>query len=291
MVSPIENGHVDSSTFFGVIRRTLIRLTGADRASFLHNFSTNDINKLQAGQQCEAFITTVQGKTLGHVVVFCHDDALLLITADGQQETLINHLDRYIIMEDVQLEDSSEQFQCYLLIGEATDLQIGELDAVEQSLPYGYGGDQCLLVLASSDITDDLCRLGVQPATADWIESARIESGFVEFGVDVTDANLPQEVARDSAAICFTKGCYLGQETVARIDALGHVNWLLKTLVGEGLEDVNAGDAILDAEGKTLAKITSCGSTRDSNQLIALAYVHKDCAASGTEIKPGLSVS
>src|SRR5437660_1325413 len=90
--------------------RTQVELSGDDRVSFLHNFCTNDIRKLPAGAGCEAFITTVQGKILAHVVVFSGPDSLVLETVPGQAEQIVQHLDRYLIREKVTLRDRSEEW-------------------------------------------------------------------------------------------------------------------------------------------------------------------------------------
>src|SRR5262245_43837215 len=86
---------------------TTVRIAGADRASFLHNMCTNDIKSLQVGEQCEAFLTDVKGKIVGHVIVFAVAEHLLLLTVPGQAERIIGSLDRYIIREDVLLADDS----------------------------------------------------------------------------------------------------------------------------------------------------------------------------------------
>jgi folate-binding Fe-S cluster repair protein YgfZ len=89
--------------------RTQIELSGKDRASFLHNLSTNEIKKLAAGAGCEAFITSVHGKTLGHGFIFAEPEALVLDTVAGQSETLLKHLDHYLVCEQVVLADRSHE--------------------------------------------------------------------------------------------------------------------------------------------------------------------------------------
>ncbi len=87
--------------------RTQIELTGDDRATFLHNFTTNDIRGLKPGAGCEAFALDTRGHVLGHVFVFCTPDSLVLDTVPGQAETLCRHLDRYLIRERVEIHDRS----------------------------------------------------------------------------------------------------------------------------------------------------------------------------------------
>jgi folate-binding protein YgfZ len=114
----------------------------------------------------------------------------------------------------------------------------------------------------------------------------RIEWGWPLYGVDITDKNLAQEVARDRWAISFVKGCYLGQETVARIDALGHVNRNLVGVRFEGSEAPAAG-AELTREGKVAGQVTSaCYSPRLAAPL-ALAYVRRESNAPGVALAAG----
>ena len=97
--------------------RTQLELTGADRATFLHSFCTNEIRKLPIGQGCEAFITDNKGGILGYVYVFCGPESLVLETTAGQAERLSKHLDRYIIREKVEIHDRSDEWSELLLVG------------------------------------------------------------------------------------------------------------------------------------------------------------------------------
>src|SRR2546423_1908745 len=94
--------------------RTIIAVTGADRTQFLQSFTTNDVKKLVPGTGCEAFVTSTQGKTLGHVLILCEVDRYVLDGTPGQASTLISHFERYVISEDVQFIDLSSQ-RCDLL--------------------------------------------------------------------------------------------------------------------------------------------------------------------------------
>src|SRR6478609_5625660 len=94
-----------------------ISVTGADRQAFLHNFCTNDVKRLVPGGSCEAFITNVKGKIVGHGLIGCADDELEFVGAPGQAAAIIAHLDRYIIREDVQLADTTESRSYVLVLG------------------------------------------------------------------------------------------------------------------------------------------------------------------------------
>lgn len=98
--------------------RTQIELTGQDRQTFLQGFCTNHVKQLQPGSGCEAFLPNLQGKTLGFVFVYCYGESLVLETIAGQTEALTNHLDRYIIQEDVILHDQTHDWHQWLVAGE-----------------------------------------------------------------------------------------------------------------------------------------------------------------------------
>ena len=275
--------------------RTQIELTGSDRKSFLHNMSTNEINGLPTGAGCEAFLTTAQGKILGHVSVFQTPDSIVLETAPGATD-LIDHLDRYLIREDVELHDRSEAWGQLLLAGpQAVELlaplvtgQLPErpLDNTSAMLlgtelsirrttmagPIGF-----LLSCPRSQrqtILDAILQAGAEPVEADVLEAMRIEAGWPTYGLDITSDNLPQEVARNAQAISFTKGCYIGQETVARIDALGHVNKYLVGLRCETSEIPSPGTE-LTQDDKPVGQITSAAYSSHLESPIALGYVRR----------------
>src|SRR5712671_3045698 len=94
-----------------------IAVTGADRQSFLQNFCTNDVKRLVPGASCEAFFTNVKGKIVGHGVLHCRETEMAFVGAPGQASRLMAHLDRYVIREDVQLHDTTEDRNYLLVVG------------------------------------------------------------------------------------------------------------------------------------------------------------------------------
>ncbi|QDT55547.1 glycine cleavage system aminomethyltransferase T [Caulifigura coniformis] len=230
--------------------RSQVRLTGADRAKFLHNFCTNDIKKLQPGQGCEAFLTSIKGRILGHIFVFAGSDDLVIDTVPGEDVKIRDHLDRFLITEDVQIEVITERSRCVYLFGRDWPalLQAGlGLDLAPLG-PFGHvtaksrpvtvrrfdvtaaQGFELVIpheavesVVSAFEFPDPERPRPVQVSATDF-EAWRIDAGFPMYGVDLSDEHLAQEAARTQKAISFTKGCYLGQEPIARIDALGHVN-------------------------------------------------------------------
>jgi folate-binding protein YgfZ len=285
--------------------RTILSVTGADRTQILQSFTTNDIKKLTLGAGCEAFVTSTQGKTLAHVLIFCNANQYVLDGTPGQAATIISHFDRYVITEDVQFTDQSGQF-CDLLIAgpdavalltssantnPPTELlahaaaSIAGLPAtirrVEFAGPIAY-----FVQTAAADtpaVEQALLKAGATRCDPPALESARLEAGIPLFGLDITPENLPQEVARDARAISFTKGCYLGQETVARIDAIGHVNRLLVGLKFDCTAIPSAGTELLAAD-QPVGHVTSAAWSPRLSAPLALAYIRRNHAKPGSQL-------
>jgi folate-binding protein YgfZ len=261
--------------------RTQIEVTGHDRATFLHNLCTNDIRKLDAGQGCEAFFTNVQGKVLAHAYVWARRESLVISTVADVGQKLLAHLDRYLIREQVELIDRSQQWAELLLGGAhaiATLARLGVEFEHNVGPPVDITRPTSILLSCRLDELDDvrpkLAGAGATRCGAEALEMARIEAGFPWYGQDISEDNLAPEVGRDKQAINYVKGCYLGQETIARIDALGHVNRLLVGLAFEG-SDVPPRGTELFSGGKSVGHVTSAAFSPKLNVPLALAYVRR----------------
>ena len=285
-------------------RRTLVELTGADRAKFLHSFSTADIQNLLPPAGCEAFLTTAQGKILGHVVVLADRDTILLETVADQGAAIVKHLDRYLIREKVTIRERTSDLAEWFLVGPQTPGVLEKLGGAAPGRTWTGGeatiagqtvalwrvdlvGPVGFLIVgsrsASAAIGEALIATGATPVVPAAFEAARIEAGFPLYGVDISERNLPQEVGRDERTISFKKGCYLGQETVARIDALGHVNWLLRGLRFDGQEMPPAGQELF-AAGVVVGHVTSVAFSPSAGAAVALAYLRRGHDAPGTRL-------
>ena len=282
--------------------RTIVELEGADAQSFLQRFCTNDIERLQPGEGCEAFLTSVRGKTLGHLLVSVEASSVVLETVAAQANTIITHLDRYVFNDRVALVERSADWRQWLLVGAGWN---GRLPVAGKSLPVGtghwiladvegvevrlisapYAIETCFILRAECAAADAVAAalgaLEATPCNPLGFQWQRIAAGFPWFGRDFDQGNLPQELDRNEAAISFTKGCYLGQETVARLDALGHVNRLLRGLLIEQPQGVEEGCPLQLAD-REVGRLTSliegehCG--------IGLAIIRQDAAQPGTKL-------
>ena len=287
-----------------------IDLTGPDRAKFLHNLTTNDVKRLALGNGQESFVTSPQGKTLGYVTVLAADDRILLFTDPGALVHVLPHFRKYGVFDEVTVDDLTERTFSFHVAGPRADeilravgaelpeegilkhrlTRIAEAELrIYREAPTGHPG----LTLSGphSDFEAVLAAIraaggayGLEELSSENYETLRIEAGTPVFGRDVTADNLPQEVpARDDRAINFVKGCYLGQETVARIDALGHVNKLLRGLQVGGTT-IPAPGSTIEAAGKTVGTVTSAAFSPSRGSAVALGYVRAAQAAAGTEV-------
>ena len=286
--------------------RTQVELTGTDRQRFLHGLCTNDISALNPGDGCEAFLTNVQGKVLGYAYVFCTSESLVIDTVAGQSETILACLDRYLIREDVQFHDRSNEWRDVLVAGGDSAGALQKLLDLE-GLPSGMGhrkaswdgvpaflravpfvGHEGYFLCCPRDAIhryqDMLLESGFQESGASAVDQVRIEAGTPLFGVDVSGDNLPQEVNRTAQAVSFTKGCYLGQETIARLDALGHVNRLLVGLRFES-DTVPSPGSVIQKDEKAIARVTSSCWSDVLNAPLALAYVRRAYMETGTRFE------
>lgn len=273
--------------FFPLTGWSRITVAGADRQPFLHNFCTNDIKSLRPGQSCEAFFTDVKGRIIGHGLVLCHENELAIVGVSNQGKPLMDHLDRYVIREDVTLQDTSADY-AYALVAELARQPSGVVpeSAFVTNWFRSKAGATLLCELPSEQFPDWLTTLerrDIRPAPAAAFEAFRIEHGIPQFNVDFNHQNFPQEVGRDEYAISFTKGCYLGQETVARIDALGHVNQMLVAVRFHGDEIPTAG-VVLSRDGKNAGAVTSATFSPRLQAPLALAMVRREFNKPGARL-------
>lgn len=219
-----------------------IRLTGRDRAKFLHNFCTNDINGLSVDKFCEAFFPDVKARILEHGWIGAHDNHHDIWMLAGNEQQLASHLSRYVITEDVNIATTSASQSTFVLLGPGAvshatscfepcrELTAGvSISKTETKLlcTKWPNMDAVFVAVNANRAVDTwrlLCGGPVSRAGLQVFEHARIQSCYPLFGRDLTSQNIVPEADRNQSAVCYTKGCYLGQEPIARIDAMGHVN-------------------------------------------------------------------
>lgn len=311
---------------------SVLDLVGSDAAAILHNLTTNEVKSLQVDAPgVETFITNLKGKCIAHVVVFRTADGYRLIGAAGQSEAIATQIDRYTIREDAQARVIDDRVEPYLLVGPhvGEPLTFRSLDQGDAKLPSyavpwidvpqgrrgrlilaesaaGWSPEKVADALRASEFVDDAATLqvvdsqskaGAEEAGAEEasevFHALRVTAGYPWHGIDFNDSHLPQEINREQQTISFTKGCYLGQETIARLDALGQVQkkLVLWSIDGPGLDTLPDVDTKLFAGGeKPVGRLTSVAravSNRSiDGRVLALGFARRShfevgCEASG----------
>jgi folate-binding protein YgfZ len=276
-----------------------IDITGKDGKNFLHRMLSNDINVLQPGQGTWALFLNVKGHIQGDMKIYAFPDHLLVVLQHYIREKIVSGLDRYVIGENLQFHDATEEFVMFQIIGPGAESflrskgvqqlpetnlsfvssKIGEVEVTLIRLAVGYA-----ILGKSEDGLKLLNILDAQPVGMRAFEIFRVESGIPLMQRDVGETNFPQETRMD-AAVSFQKGCYLGQETIARIDAQGHVNKFLTGI--RSVSPIHDGD-VLFKNGKEIGKITSSVQSIALNSPLALGYVRREFAKPGEAVEIGV---
>lgn len=282
---------------------TWLDVVGADRGKVLGNLTTNHVAGLAPGEGCETFITDARGKTFGHGLVYALDDRLRILTVADQAERLSAHIDRYVVREDLTIEDRSAEMHAVFLPGvgetrlthrlglaaaeppllKSQLCQLGDLDVRIYQVPWTRDADWLLQVSADqADALDAaLVEFDILPGHCSLMHCGRIANRYPWYGIDFTDANLPQEMDRDSRAINFRKGCYLGQETIARLDAMGQVQKKLMLWRFDGATVPPRGSELRQGD-KVVATVTSGTYCYAYEAPLALAMTRRSHFAPGS---------
>lgn len=297
--------------------RGCVRVTGADRATWLQGLLSNDIEALTPGQGCYAAWLTPQGRMLSDVVVLAKDDALTLDLPATLGEPLFKQLNGAIFAEDVTLANETGQWRTLGVHGgraaavvaraasgsrpspAALDVEaleawpeyahapLGAFGRLVRAFTYGVSGFWLRVPVHDADLWMSRLRLaGATLWRADELEFARIESGRPEFLVDMDADTIPLEAGIEDRAISFTKGCYVGQEVIVRIVHRGGGR-VARKLVGLALDGdcVPVARAGVRAEKGDIGRVTSAAWSPRLGQAVALAYVHRDFSAPGSVVR------
>jgi folate-binding protein YgfZ len=280
-------GRIDLSS------RGRIRVTGDDRVRLLHAMTTNHVKDLLPGAGCYAFFLSAQGRILADANILCFEDHLLLDVEPESRAFLLEHLDKYIIADDVILEDVSDSTLALALEGPNAEMILRDSGLPTPDAPFKHLPTGTLTVIRASSTGAPGFRLigpaGSSPplsdipaASHDDAKIVRLEHFYPRYGDDITAANLPQETGA-SDALHFNKGCYLGQEIVERVRSRGHVNRMLVGLRVEG-EGVFEKGAKVSLEGTEVGEITSSAYSPALQATVAMAYVRVNAGKPGTQV-------
>lgn len=300
----------DGAALVDASRTGRILLSGADRRSYLQGLLTNDIEALRPGTGCYAALLTAQGRMMTDMRVLELGDGVLLCVPVEVAPSLRDHLDRFVIAEDVAVQDvTATRAQLGIYGPRALDVIIaagtegGAPEDLYANTRVRIAGKDVLLVRSDAagirgfdliaapgdvgDVTAALLAAGAERASDADVEAVRIESGHPRFGADMDADTIPLEAGLEERAISRTKGCYVGQEVIVRVLDRGHGR-VARRLVGLTLpadSPVPAPGAKVLGGGKDAGRVTSATFSPALARPVALAYVHRDHVEPGTHLQ------
>jgi folate-binding protein YgfZ len=257
-----------------VLARGLLRLTGADRQDFLHRMSTQQVNGLAVGASAYLAFLNVKGHVLADAVLAVRPDDLLLDVDPRAAGPLRAHLEKYVIMDDVQVEEVSAAWRVVPALGPAgVDLarrRAGEATSWANPCRGAPALDVLVPAAGAAAFRDGLVGAGATPLGEEDLEVLRVLAAVPRFGADVDETRLPMEAGLSATALNFTKGCYLGQEVVLRGTFRGQVQ---KGLVQLSLPPGTGPGAPLSAGGAEVGVVTSAVESPEGR--VGLGYLRR----------------
>lgn len=257
--------------------RGLIEVWGKEAMQFLDGLISNDVKTLADGAQMAAAFPNAQGRLLAMVRVMRRGDKFLIVTEGATREKIFQNLFRFTFAGDFFAEDVSERYECFSLFG---------VDGIQKAEDRIIFGRECFVEKnAVENFKQGLNGLDAVEISDDLYEVIRIESGIPKYGVDMDETTIVPETG-NADAISYNKGCYIGQEIIARIHFRGHVAKQLTGLILAAPPSLEGGaiQELTSSDGKNAGKITSLCYSPKLGKHIALAYVRYDYLAEGTEL-------
>lgn len=289
--------------------RGKLRLSGKEYIKFLQGMLTNDVNKLEEGRGLYATLLTVKGRVIADMNVYRERESILLDLEPGLNEKIREHLIKFRLSYRANIEDVTENLALLSVHGPNSRklLQKTVGEAFPELSEYGFlvkevnsyrvmvarvnrTGEEGYDIFVPSEgvqvlwksLTESGKEVGPKPVGLNAMEVLRVEAGIPKYGIDVTENTIPIEAGLWHA-LSFEKGCYVGQEVIARIKWRGHVNRHLVGLVIEGEKLPVSGDKIVH-DGREIGYITSSTFSPIMEKVIALGYIRREFRDPGTKV-------
>lgn len=260
---PSEGGHVL------LAGRACFRLTGADRVRYLNGQVTNDVRQANEQHSVYACVTDIKGHVVGDVFVHAADETLWLDAEPGLREVLGPRLERYIIADDAELADVTDEWQVWHVFGRAATAVARGAGRVVRSDRLGVPGvDLWLPVGEPAPVI-----AGLSISLEDF-ETLRVQCGIPRWPQELTASTFPPEAGLDARAMSYTKGCYIGQEILSRIRTTGKMPRSL--LLWESDQPVQVGDEVF-SEARVVGEVTSVTTPPGGAGSCGLAFVKQGC--------------
>jgi folate-binding protein YgfZ len=272
----------ESGALFDLSSRVKLRIGGADAPRFLNGQITNDLRKAAATAAIQASVLNAKGKVNANVFVSIDGDSFLLDADPELRDDLPLRLEKYIIADEVQIEDVSDRFALFhVTAGVAPVVQLGR---IAQANRFGCSGWDVWAERAEQESTGRELSAAFVLCDEECAEVFRIERGIPRWGRELTDQIIPTEANMEASSIDYSKGCYIGQEVISRIKMSGQTNKRLCGLISPTRAPLRAGMRLVSPEvdQKEIGWITSAARSPRLQKEIALGFVKRGFNAVGS---------
>ncbi|PYL85482.1 MAG: hypothetical protein DMF23_03535 [Verrucomicrobia bacterium] len=266
--------------FFDLSARTKLRVTGADRIRFLNGQTTNDVRKAGAEATQESCVLNAKGHFDAHVFLSATPNDIWIDADQELRELLQTRLERYVIADDVKIEDVTDQSALFhVLAGSEPKISDAKFDFRSRRL--GIDGWDLWVEAARAEAMKGALAADYRAMDESEWEVLRIESGIPRWGCELTREIIPPEANLAARAIDYEKGCYIGQEVISRMKMSGQTR---QRLCGVTSEKALAPGKELHAETKMVGHVTSAVFSERLNAHIALAIIKRGYTETGTSL-------
>jgi len=270
-----QSFQAEQATFLDLSARAKLRLAGADRFRFLNGQITNDLRKATETVAIEACVLSAKGKVNGHLFVSAQGESFSMDAEPELRETLQSRLERYVIADDVEIEDVTDQFSLFHVLSEKSPTtEHGRIVSAQRFTKPGWD-------VWSDAGHHDAVREQLSSTFA-FLDSAvaevmRVEQGIPRWGCELTEEIIPIEANLEQRTIDYEKGCYIGQEVISRMKMSGQTNKRLCGLICLGDVPLQPGMKLAapSAAGREVGWITSAMRSERLGKEIALGYVKR----------------
>ena len=276
----------DHHCFFDFTTRVKLRVTGADRFRFLNGQFTNDIRKATEANSIEGCVLNAKGKMEAHVFLHLDGDSFILDADPTLRSSLQARLERYIIADDVRIEDVTDHWSIFHVLGPAPSSLSSGTGIVSVDRFGEPGVDVWVAANKRNEVAVGLAR-EFKFCDDKCAEVLRIERGVPRWGRELTNEIIPVEANLEQRCIDYEKGCYIGQEVISRMKMSGQRNKQLVGLRSSGETPLREGMRLSGPGGKEIGWITSATRTADGE--IALGYVKRGFNSPGSKIDAALT--
>jgi folate-binding protein YgfZ len=266
----------ENGALFDLSARAKLRLTGADRLRYLNGQISNDARKATGAEAIYACVLSAKGRINADIFVHADGDSFLIDAEADLREPLAARLERYIIADDVQVEDVTDHFALFHVTRDAAPTAPSDASAVRANRFACPGTDLWLPVAGHDEALAELeARFPLWNDAA--AEVFRIERGVSRWGRELTDEIIPTEANLEAAAIDYAKGCYIGQEVISRMKMSGQTNKRLCGLIAQSAARLEPGMRLLSStdEAKDVGWITSVATSSRVRKQIAIGFIKR----------------